>query len=476
MTVLLNSQQPACKLPSEIIAEIIMLESAWLDRGQGDRVFRDGEHFHPADRSWIFTAFIKRCALLRTLCRAWRDAIDCNPNFTRYIFVNEGGDNILYVQRYNHHSLLECFLNPGDRLTRDELPFLLGPLTQRLYSLSINMTETTIEPAAFPILQVLRIFSHSSSLEGWGVDPLRMVHANPGLKVLVVDFPGNPFDNATVKKPSSPPLRVEHSGLRVVQLTGRWDPYKSDVLRSLGLDSSVQLVVDTVDPAWFQVPNSALKNMIASLQRKGESGIPRCQLEITVKRFGFHMVRFMWSETGRFLPSDPFSLLVNHHIASSGALLMVQELVESGIVETIRLYRDQDAGATEAGWISKRAIRQKLFRCLGSVKLLSFDVAFASWLLPALVEYRNHQFPCPNLTEIECFGELIIGTWWGGFKRNIPLADLPRSICKLIKTRQSRRSSGKKPAKLRRIVVSPKLMNANHFDDPIFDGVDIYSV
>ncbi|KAG8951908.1 hypothetical protein FRC00_007060, partial [Tulasnella sp. 408] len=156
------------------------------------------------------------------------------------------------------------------------------------------------------------------------------------------------------------------------------------------------------------------------------------------------------------------------------ALWMVQELAESGIVETVRFDRDLDAGEIEAGCIS--TMTRELLGCLGSVKKLSLDVAFARWLFPTLIEYRGHQFPCSNLTQLECSGGAIIGTWWGGVKRKNPLADVHWHICKLIKKRQSKRSSGKEPEKLRRIGVSRELMNGNHFDDPIFDGVDIYSV
>ncbi|KAG8919105.1 hypothetical protein FRC01_001477, partial [Tulasnella sp. 417] len=417
-----------------------------------------------------------RCALLRALCRAWRDVIDSTPAFTRYIVMNEWGNNIKYVRSYNSCSLLECFIIPGDSLTRGELPSLLGSLTERLYALNIDMTDKTLEPATFPMLQVLRIFSQNYSLEGWGVDPLRMVRAHPDLRVLVIDFPQNPFEKAGMKKPTPPPLQVEHSGLRVVQLTGYWNPYKSDILRSLGLDRSVQLIIDAVQPACLEDPDSALKRVIRSLGRKEYSSVIRGQLDITVKCLGFHVVRFMWSETGCFLPDQAFSLLKSHDIASSEALDTIRELVESGIVETVRLGRDRGVGYGEAGCISKKATLRELLLRLDSVKQLNIDVAFASLILPILVEYQYDQFPCPNLTQLEFFGKEVIGTWWGGIKRKDSLVNIPSRIRQLIKTRQPSTSSGNEAAKLRRIGVPPELMEGNHFNDPVFDGIDIYPV
>ncbi|KAG8897128.1 hypothetical protein FRC01_011471, partial [Tulasnella sp. 417] len=415
-----------------------------------------------------------RCALLRTVCRAWRDAIDSAPNLTRFIVLNERRNNVLYVQQYNHDSLLECFFKPGDRSMRDKLPSLLGPLTERLHALNIDMTDTIIEPAAFPILQALRIFSQSNSLESWGVDPLRMVRANPGLRVLVIDFPDNPFGKARDKKPTPPALQVQHSCLRVVQLTGYWSSYKSDILRSLGLDRSVQLIIDAVQPACLEDPESALKKMIRSLGKKEQTGIIRGQLDIMVKCLGFHVVRLVWSETGRFLPGETFSLLISRQTSSSKALDMIRELIESGIVETVRFCRDRGVGYGEAGCLSEREPLRELLLRLDSVKQLNLDVAFVGLILPVLVEYQDNQFLCPNLSQLECFGEELKGTWWGGIKRKDSLVNIPSRISQLIKKRQRSTPSGNEPAKLRRIGVPPELMKGKHFKDPIFDGIEVY--
>ncbi|KIO26274.1 hypothetical protein M407DRAFT_24493 [Tulasnella calospora MUT 4182] len=459
-----------------------MLESAWLDRGPNDRVFLGGHHHHPLDRSWIFTAFIERSALLRTLCRAWRDAIDNTPDITRYILVNKRRNNVLYVQRYNHDRPLECFMNTGDRLALAELPSLLGPLTQRLHSLNIDIADTIMEPVAFPMLRVLRVFSQGSPIGLWGEDRLPMVHENPGLKVLVVDFSYYNSRIGALEPITAPPLRAEHSGLQIVQLTGNWYSTKSHVLQSLVLDSSVQLVVDNVKPAHLHGPDSALRNVTRSLTQMGVAGIIKGQLEIRGE-YREHVVRFVWSKTGRFLPNEVFSELKSAPLTSSEALDMILELAKSGIVETIKLYQDQYWDSQVTTCISGKTEWQELLRFLGSVRRLVVHPDYASPLLLALTKPvwggtgQGHQFPCPNLTQLEVSGSrpfsLTPARWWKIIRKE-PWNDIPFNIYKLVNRRQSGRPLGNGLAKLERIGVPFQLRRSNYFKDPIFDGIDIY--
>lgn len=313
MTGLVNSQQPVSRLSSGLIAEIIMIESACLDRGQDDRILWRGDRPRgyrpdPLARGRCFSASMIRCGQLRTVCKAWRDAIDSTPNFNRYIVMNGWRNNIQYVQRYNNNSPLECFLElqPSNRLGQGGFPSLSEPLTQRLYSLNIYMSRVIIEPASFPTLRVLRIFGDTLHW-GWAVDPLRMAHANPGLRELVVDFPYLSSGYKGRCWPSPPPLRVEHAGLQRVQLTGTWPSPKSDVLDHLELKGCVQLLVDEIELGCLRDSHSALRKMIRSLGQTGVSGIIGGRLEMTTSwdwadKGYTNSVRFLWCEVGQVPP------------------------------------------------------------------------------------------------------------------------------------------------------------------------------
>lgn len=480
MTALVNSHQPISRMPPAIVVMIIKAETAELGHGQ------DSEKFwrkrQPDFQSWkeLNIAQITRCAQLRRVYRAWRDVIDGTPEFTRYIVVDGWRNNVQYALRYNHGSLLECFLPFRDATA-------LEPLKHR--QLNIYSTDVpNVGLALFPMLRVIRISgTEVGYTRGFILELVDMLHFNPNLTELILDtLTTRDFVNEHVEDfLDLPRPRPDHPGLQRVQITGISSPLRSMILRSLGLQTSVTLIVDHINPDDLLCPDSVAGNIIRSLGRTEFSTVYRGQMAVTGYPISSahgraNLIRFTWSRSGDTLPVDPpgngdealreFSKLESGPLTNSEAIDMARVLLASGIaVGAVELCADLGFDTLHhSGFIHCRLEqREALLRCMSSVKNLIIGQAAVGWFFPLMMRptpgelVGYHQFLCPNLTQLEVSSHRT-GVWGG----------ILAYVRGFILWRQTAANSTRMPAKLQKI----GLPFRNALTDPIFDGIETYLV
>ncbi|KIO20540.1 hypothetical protein M407DRAFT_220259 [Tulasnella calospora MUT 4182] len=232
-------------------------------------------------------------------------------------------------------------------------------------------------------------------------------------------------------------------------------------------------MVDKMRPEYLDNPNSAFGHLIRSLGRKRLLA-PR--LEVTGNRPGENVVRFRYAISDHVLQDDgrstrsgevsEWSRLESDPLTTLHAVHMIRVLLESGI----RL----ESAALKSG---KDEVLGHLLRPLGPVTRLILNGFPTSAILRQLREPfpidpgstgEILQFPCPNLTVLD----LLILPWTPENTR-WELSTVPYELRRLIQSRQT----GTHPtAKLRKVGVPSTWLEDGRFRDPVFEGIEIYSV
>lgn len=477
MNTLVNAQQPLCCFSREIIVMIIKNDlgpitwNCWRNWRSSFNSCREK-----------YTNYVKRCAQLGMVCRAWRNAIDNTPELTQYILVNGWSrkKNIEYVQRNNYDGPVEVLLDIAVLATRSELSSLLGPLAYRLRSVNTASTNLTIEPAPFPMLRAIRIHSVYQVPDTFASDLLGMLHANQDLVELYVGYVDS---EASAADPTR--LRIDHSGLQRVQLTRLSPHILSPILHCLGLKSSVMLIVDEMRLEHVRTPGSATGDLIRSLQRTAFSAFgvqfagwnneqSRIQGDATADnhratvmfRHAVHDNTVLhWGENPGSGATSEWMQLESGALNFSDAVDMVRFLRDSGI--------EPKSARLAHGW---DGMPVDLLHYLNPVTRLRLE-GHKMWSvlqqlgqpLPRDPESADEhlQFLCPNLTVLD----LKFITWYW-----VDPNPAWSKLRLMIQNRQTGTHVAKGHAKLQRIGLERELIEEHDFSDPVFEGIEIYEL
>lgn len=434
---------------------------------------------------------IIRCAQLRTVCRAWRDAIDCTSEFTRLILVDPQMSNAQFFPRTNSQGLLECFVKLEDGPTQNELSCFLTPLAERLYSLNTYSPNLIIKPTHFPMLRAIRIVQSRVS-NTFAVDLLEMLRAHPDLTELVLR--SLTCDDPVLEEFSR--LRVDHPGLQRVELHELSSPLRSYLLQNLGLKSSVALIAGEVDPRYLNRPDSAIGNLVRSQVRREFPSIIRGQLRLEPglpPRFGEGKttVSFRWPSRGHYsrdlveveLPWTywEYSMLTMNGITNSDVTGLIRVLSESGVVDSLHFDEGYDfsTGIRCNSIVHDRHATQGLLRCLPSVKKLIIHTMDVDRVLPVLMEpdwgaTGDGQCLCPRLTQLEVQTSLFDEdrTVQGDTQTGVVA-----TIYEFIKNRQGKARLPDGPAKLQKVRIPwlKGFVGNPLLKDPELDGIEVYA-
>ncbi|KAG8950053.1 hypothetical protein FRC00_007895, partial [Tulasnella sp. 408] len=470
MNVLVNSQRPAGRISREVIIMIINNHLGPSTRKQWGL-----DYYDDPDTS---NNNIKRCTALRTVCRAWRDAIDTTPEFTRYILVHGQKTNIEYIRRCNRDGPVEFFLQIEESPAWSELSSLLGSLVLRVDSLNISngrnfLLDRSIRSTPFSMLRTVKICRLSVDDPGtFALDLLEMVHAHQDLTELIL------HSISHYVKPEVPRSRIDHPGLQRVQLTQVSAPIQSHILQCLSLKNSAVLKVDGILLEDLNGSDSAFGDLIRSL---GETRILAPSVEITgsadfMKPFrnSDFKVAFCYAvnngavlHDGRSSISEATSersQLRTTHLTAPNAVGMIRMLEGCGI-KYLALEEWPDSMLAD------------LLHCFGplatlQVRLRSEAIVYLLHQLGQSLQQdpesadKYSQFLCPNLTTLDLGSARITSNH---------SSLIHFMLCLMIQKRQTGTYPTDGPAKLQKIVLPSKLHTENDFRGPLFDGIEICS-
>ncbi|KAG9026453.1 hypothetical protein FS837_004615, partial [Tulasnella sp. UAMH 9824] len=476
MNILVNSQRPVGRISQGVIILIVKNDLGPSTREQWGLVEGYNEPASNQD--------IKRCAALRTVCRAWRDAIDNTPEFTRYILVDGQKTNIEYIRRCNRDGPVDLFLQVTEAQWGGARSSLLEPLGLRVNSLNILgdpsgfyghfYLDKSIRHASFPMLRVVKLCRLPIEVpDKFALDLLEMVQANQDLTELVL----NGIRNTIMKSEYTvPQLRFDRPSLQRVQITDVPAIIRSHFLHCVRLTSSVVLKIDDIRLEDLNGSDSAFGDFIRSL---GQTRIFAPSVEITcrhnsTKRVDYRAcVVFSYAVNTCALLHDGRSSI--SEITSERSQLRNADLTAPNAVGMMRVLQDCGVKYVTLGEWPDMMLAD-LLHCFGAIVTLQLRSRATLHLLHHLGQplqkdpesaHEYPQFLCPNLTTLDLENAEITSS-------ESKFA-VHSKIRLMVQNRQTGRHLPNGPAKLRKILLPFQWHSKKKFSGPLFSGIEICS-